>query len=248
MTGDKKETKQEEKAEKKEMLKEQKEKIVPAFQPITIRDYSKVIFFYPLFLYSGVTWFIEHFFGAGIGTGWIAVIWFAIFFVNLFVIAFNFPTAKFFILFLALVVIALVMLLLYAMKIINFTEFDALLADLFTLDLPSKFYGIMTLGIGFVLLFVLIGARSRYVRIEENEVIIKTLLLGDVKRYPTGTIRYEKEITDVFEYLSLGAGRLTFTFGPEATVILNTVPRINKVSSKIDEILDVLQVSIARKP
>ncbi len=55
MPEDKKETKQEEKAEKKEVAKEQKEKIVPAFKPITIRDYSKVIFFYPLFLYSGVT-------------------------------------------------------------------------------------------------------------------------------------------------------------------------------------------------
>lgn len=229
-------------------MNEQKEKIVPAFQPITIRDYSKVIFFYPLFLYSGITWFIEHFFGAGIGTGWIAVIWFAIFFVNLFVVAFNFPTAKFFLLFLGLVVIALVMLLLYVMKVISFTAFDALIMDLFTIDLPSKFYGIMTLGIGFVLLFVLIGARSKYVRIEENEVIIKTVLLGDVKRYPTSTLRYEKEIIDVFEFLSLGAGRITFTFGPDAITILNTVPRINKVSSKIDDILDVLQVSIAKKP
>ncbi len=237
-----------EKAEKKELMNEQKEKIVPAFQPITIRDYSKVIFFYPLFLYSGITWFIEHFFGAGIGTGWIAVIWFAIFFVNLFVVAFNFPTAKFFLLFLGLVVIALVMLLLYVMKVISFTAFDALIMDLFTIDLPSKFYGIMTLGIGFVLLFVLIGARSKYVRIEENEVIIKTVLLGDVKRYPTSTLRYEKEIIDVFEFLSLGAGRITFTFGPDAITILNTVPRINKVSSKIDDILDVLQVSIAKKP
>ena len=55
MPDEKKETKQEEKAEEKKLKREQKEKIVPAFKPITIRDYSKVVFFYPLFLYSGVT-------------------------------------------------------------------------------------------------------------------------------------------------------------------------------------------------
>ncbi len=248
MPEENKETKQEEKAEEKQLEQKQKEKIVPAFKPITIRDYSKVVFFYPLFFYSAVIWFIEHFFGPYIGKGWPALIWFAIFFVNLFVIAFNFPTAKFFILFLIIAIIVLVVFILYVEKVIYISEFDILLADLLSFALPSKFYGLMTVGLGIILLFVLISARFKYVRIEENEVIIKTLLLGEVKRYPTSTLRYQKEIADVFEYIALGAGKITFTFGPDAINVLNTVPLVNRAAAKIDNILDVLQVSIAKKP
>nr|MDO8108841.1 hypothetical protein [Candidatus Sigynarchaeota archaeon] len=251
MDEKKSETKKEEQQEKKELVKEQKEKIVPAFKPIVIRDYSKVIFFYPLFFYSAVAWFIEHFFASGLGQptlGWVALIWIAIFFVNLFVVAFYFPTTKFFLLFLVIVIIGLVVMLLYVLGYINFSAFDTFIQDLLTLDIKSRFYGVMTISLGVILLFVLLGARFRYVRIEVNEVLIKTVLLGEVKRFPTSTIRYKKEIADVFEYLALGAGKISFTFGPDASYVLNTVPMVNKIADKIDDILDVVQVSIAKKP
>ncbi|MDD1776765.1 MAG: hypothetical protein LUQ65_01245, partial [Candidatus Helarchaeota archaeon] len=192
-----------------------------------------------------------HFFASGIGQaalGWVALIWMVIFFVNLFVVAFYFPATKFFILFLVLVVIGLVVMLLYVLGVINFSSIDALIQDLLTLELKSKFYGVMTVLLGVVLLFAVLGARFKYVRIEENEVLVKTILIGEIKRYPTASLRYKKEIADVFEYIALGAGRITLTFGTDATHVLYTVPRINKVAARIDELLGVIQVSVARKP
>ncbi len=224
---------------------------MPAFKPITIRDYSKIVFFYPLFIYSVVAWIIEHFFASGLGNptlSWVSLIWMAIFFVNLLVVAFDFPVTKFFILIMVIVIVGLIFLVLYILGVYSFTSIDIFIQALLTLELKSNFYGYITVILGIMLILAVVSARFKYVRIEENEVLVKTVLIGQLNRFSTSLLRYKKEIIDVFEYIALGAGRITLMFSTEDIHILNTVPRINKVSKKIDQILDVIQVSIAKKP
>jgi cation transport ATPase len=232
------------KEEQKERAARRKAAKKAEFKPIIIRDYSKVIFFYPLFIYSGIAWIIEQFLGTGIGQGWVAIIWIGIFFLNLAVVAFNFPTPKFVILCLVLVLSVIVIWLLATFTAINFSGSNALLADLLTINLSTSFYGVMFFGIGISLAFAFINAAFKSMRIEQNEVILKSALLGEVRRFPTKSIRYTKEIPDVFEYLLLGVGQITFTFGTDANVTLNTIPNIRRVTKKIDDLLDVQRVNV----
>ncbi|HME51772.1 MAG TPA: hypothetical protein VKM55_06115 [Candidatus Lokiarchaeia archaeon] len=253
------EIKHEKKVEKKEAKKE-KSKMAP--RSIDVREYSKVILFYPLFFYSIISWIIVKLLPGGTsianGTGSIiipeepadgilAVIWIGIFFANLFVVAFNFPTAKFFILFLVLVVVVLIVILLYLGGFIPKVNSGGILEAFLDASMNSTFYSLISWSLGIILLFCLIGARLRYVHIEENEVFIKTVMMGKEERYPTNSMKYTKEIPDVFEFLCLGAGKMTFTLGTGVVVTVNLIPRVNKIAEKIDLMGDFLQVSIGKK-
>ena len=69
--------------------------------------------------------------------------------------------------------------------------------------------------------------------------------LGDVERYPAPSLKMRKEITDIFEYCLLLSGRLIiYPTGSERAIVLDNVPRINKVESQIEELLDSLRVVV----
>jgi len=221
---------------------------------IDVRDYSKVILFYPLFFYSLIAFLIMHFSITGVTTetyirigGIVGIIWIVIFTFNLFVVAFNFPTAKFFILFLVIIVAGLVVAILYVARIINLSGAASWLAELLDVFMNSKFFAIMTGCLGIMLLLVIISARFNVIHIEQNEVFIRRLMTGQEKRYPTSSMRYVKEIDDVFEYLAIGAGRMTFTFGPDVTIQFDTIPMINKIADKIDQLGDSMQITLSKK-
>ncbi len=211
------------------------------FKPIILRSYSKVIFFFPLCLFSAFAWFIGLFLGTGEGQGWIAIIWIAIFFLNLLVGAFNFPTPKF-----VLLILCIVISIVAIWLIVTYTAFnmgiDAMLASLLTINLSTAFYGSMFLGIGITLSSAFMSAHVKSVRIEQNEVILKSALLGETKRFPTGSLRYTIEISDVFEYILLGAGKITFEFASDIKLVLETVPLINRKTRRIDKLLSMIKI------
>src|SRR4030042_3763147 len=75
-------------------------------QRVTLRDFSKGIFFYPLAIYSFVAALIEHFMEDAESGGAdpssianiLALIWVVLFFFNVFVVSFDMSTGKFLIL------------------------------------------------------------------------------------------------------------------------------------------------------
>jgi hypothetical protein len=245
---EKKSQEKHEKKEKKEGAKKETDRA------IDIRDYSKVILFYPLFFYSIIAFIIMHFSPKDpitlmvnpLTDGVVGILWVIIFAFNLFVVAFNFPTAKFFILFLILIVAILIIAMLYVTGIINLAGATNWLSDLLQVSMNSKFYAIMTGCLGVILVFVIISARFSVIHIEQNEVFIRKMMTGQEKRYPTSSMRYFKEIDDVFEYIAIGAGRMTFTFGPDVAYTFNTIPMINKIAEKIDILGDSLHMSLSR--
>ena len=61
-------------------------------------------------------------------------------------------------------------------------------------------------------------------------------------------MRVRKEITDVFEYLLLGSGRLIiYPSGREQAIVLDNVPRINNVERLVEEMLDSVRVTIEKE-
>ena len=115
---------------------------------IYLRSYPKVIFFWPLLITSLVLMILQI---VAADVDWIdptilGYTWFIVFFVNIFVTAFDFSSTKFFVLILAIVIFVLIVVFLV---LPNFTlQFTNIQLDL---ALPWEFYMVMTLILAFIL-------------------------------------------------------------------------------------------------
>ncbi len=223
-------------------------------QRVVLRDISKGIFFYPLAIYSLIAAIIEHLgentgnpLDLNVGGSWIhsdilALIWIVLFFANIFVVSFDFSTGKFLILILVVAVVGLVVFLLIQTDVIVLPAGGTDTFE-FNLKIRTQFYWMTAAILIVIVLLTIIAGRFRYVKIEANEVLVKGIL-GDVKRFPTANLHYDKKITDVFEYLTLRAGTIILHItGAEEPVELWTVPNVHKKAEQMDALLSTLKVS-----
>ncbi|MFX1377057.1 MAG: hypothetical protein ACFFA0_14725 [Promethearchaeota archaeon] len=207
---------------------------------IYIRSYPKVIFFYPLLVASLILWLIEALIDAQEPQPEpvLGYIWFIVFFINLFVIAFDFSSTKFFVLILAIVIIILLVIFLVL------PNFSVALDDFSVyLGLPYQFYMLMTIILLFILGIVVISTRFEYYKVERNEIIHKAGIFSSAERFPVKSLRFRKEIPDVFEFFMLRAGKLTIMPGKaDEVMILDTVLSINKKEKQLDWLLSHVSV------
>ncbi len=202
---------------------------------IFLRNYPKIIFFYPLLVTSFVLWLIQIFLAPSTVLGYI---WFIVFFINIFVTAFDFSSTKFFVLILAIVIILLIVAFLV---LPNFAF--SLTGIQLDLALPYEFYMLMTIILAFILGIVVIGSRFDYYKIERNEIIHKNGIFSSAERFPVKSLRFRKEIPDVFEYFMLRAGRFTIMPGKaDEVMILPTVLNVTKKEKQLDWLLSHVSV------
>ncbi len=213
-------------------------------KPITevrLRSYPKVIFFYPLLFTSLVLWIIQLIIGDSPASQYLGSFWMMIFFLNLFVIAFDFGSSKFFILILFVVVFIFVMIF-FVIPITGLAYVADILAAL-NLTLTWQFYMVAFLVLLFILIFVILSANLDYYRIERNEIYHKKGILADAERFPVKSLRLKKEIPDVFEYFILRAGSITLMPGKiDEVITLKTVLNVNKKAEQIDFLLSHISV------
>ena len=159
---------------------------------IILRNYPKVIFFWPLFVISIIFWIIQIFLEEL--NPWLGSIWVIIFFSNFTVTALDFPSYRVLILILAVAIISLLIIffgLIPTLKEIGIVE------EQFNLGLPAEFYMIMMIILGLVLILVLISSRFDYYKIERNEVYHKKGIFSmTTERFPTKGLRIKKQIPD----------------------------------------------------
>lgn len=196
---------------------------------VKLRSYPKVIFLYPLLIVSFVLWIIQ--FALGEPEPWLGNIWMIILFINLFIMAFDFSSTKFFLLILAVVIIILLLIFLLPGGLLPPGAFD------FNLGLTAEFYFISTIVLAFILGLVLLSAQFDYWKIERNEIYHKAGIFTSAERIPTKSLRIKKEIPDVFEFFILRAGSITLMPGHGDVIPLNTVLNVNKKSEQIDWLL-----------
>ena len=209
----------------------------PAKHPteIYIRSYPKVIFFWPLLITSFVLWLIQAFNDPNTTLGYV---WFIVFFVNLFVTAFDFSSTKFFVLILAIVVVILILVFMVLPRFsISLTGLEI------DLTLTWQFYMVMTIILLFILGIVIISTRFEYYKIERNEIIHKKGIFSTAERFPSKSLRFKKEIPDVFEFFMLRAGKFTIMPGKaDEVMILPTVLNISKKEKQLDWLLSHVSV------
>ena len=207
---------------------------------IFIRSYPKVIFYWPLLITSLILWIIQALLKTNSTTNSLGLgyAWFIVFFVNIFVTAFDFSSTKFFVLILAIVV---VLLLVVFLVLPNFSvDLTGIEIDL---GLPWQFYMVMSIILVFILGIVVISTRFEYYKIERNEIIHKKGIFSSAERFPSKSLRFKKEIPDVFEFFLLRAGRFTIMPGKaDEVMILNTVLNINKIEKQLDWLLSHVSV------
>ncbi len=202
---------------------------------VYLRSYPKVIFLWPLLLVSFVLWILQLFQPTPLAL--YGNIWLIVLFSNLFIMAFDFSSAKFFVLIMVVVVVLLLVFFLVLPNVSLPTPVGE-----FNLELTSNFYLVITLVLVFILGMVVISARFDYWKIERNEIYHKKGIFSSAERMPTKSLRILKEIPDVFEFFVLRAGSITLMPGHGDVVHLNTVLNISKKQEQIDVLLSYVSV------
>lgn len=211
---------------------------------IYLRSYSKVIFFFPLFLVNIILWIIQYTWGgSGEPVPWLGFIWILVFFLNLISVAFDISSTKFFVIILVIVIFVVLSIFLSLPSVLNEFYQKVVLVE-FNIGMSEDFYFVMTLVLGISLLIALIAPRFNYWKLERNELYHKRGIFVEASRYPTKGLRLRKKIPDVLEFFLLGAGSLTLILGNDETEHLNTIPRINSKENRIDSLLSEIEVEV----
>lgn len=209
---------------------------------VILRRYPKVIFFYPLLIVSFILFLIQYILNSPDLNKFLGFIWILIFFCNLFVIAIDTTSGKLF--FLALIIVGLIMMVAYIIA----PQFDLSIfgfeSDLFNFSFTAQFYLVITVILAFILLFVWLEERFDYWKIEKNEIYHKKGILSNLERYPSSGLKYTKEISDIFEFLALKAGRVILFIDANTIVTLDTVINVNKKMQKLDNLLSQFRVKV----
>lgn len=206
-----------------------------------LRNYSKVIFFYPLFFVSLTFWIIE--FSLGTNVSWLGTVWLIIFFSNLFVIAFDIPSTKFFIIILAIVAFVILFIFLILPNL-DSASLDVVNAIESTIRMSATFYLAITMILGIIFLIAVISAHLDFWVIERNEIYHKKGIFESAERFPVKSLRIVKRIPDVFEFFLLRAGSITLLISKTEIHHLNTIVNVSKKADNIDYLLSHMEVEI----
>ncbi len=220
-------------------------------QDVIVREYPKTVLLYPMIIISLILAIAAMLVSLFIldpilQTTWlftIGFIWFVLFFFNLLIVTFEFGKSVIVALALILVIIVLVVVLVLTQYGIGpLTGINPAALRLF---ISVEAYLTFFLIFAFLLFLSWIKTRIYYFKITPNEIIYKKGIMGDVERYGTSNVMVHKEIPDVFEFLLLRSGRLSFTVpGRKAPITLDNVPRINTIEIKILYLLRRIEVDI----
>ncbi|RME74930.1 MAG: hypothetical protein D6776_04280 [Planctomycetota bacterium] len=208
---------------------------------LIIRQYPKAVFFYPMAVTALVC-------GVAQALGWasphtLGFVFMCVFFFNLVIVSFEFTRHVSMVMVLAIVTIVLLGALLK-----DKVGLDVLLGKLYRLlnfeAQPGFYFGLFGSYV-LVLIGIVVDTRFDYWEIRGNEILHHHGFLGDVERFPAPNIQLTKEITDVFEHLLLGSGTLVIRpSNSERPIVLENVPRINRLEDRITQKLHALRVTI----
>ncbi|MBI3090603.1 MAG: hypothetical protein HYY96_08040 [Candidatus Tectomicrobia bacterium] len=210
-----------------------------AHQPtrFRFRSYPKAIFFYPLmlaaFVCGGLSWMRPNLEFTGV--------------LFLFVLSINFMIVSFeFSRFVSLAVVFLITTLIFAglwLDVIPSLKLLIATLDFAAIRASAAFY----LAVGVILFLLLFGmflaTRFDYWELRPNELLHHEGFLGDLRRFPAPNLSAEKERRDVLEWLLLRSGRLILHPPGHVPIILENVPRIERVEARLQEVLSSISVS-----
>jgi hypothetical protein len=209
---------------------------------VILRSWPKMIFMWPTALSCLIMGFLQV---------WMPTyqdlwggLFMTLFGVNLFVITFDFPRAT------SLTVAVVVVAVVLGLILLNqYFRILTPLAEFFGsrhIYASAEFYFFLLGVLGILFIGMIIITRFDYWELSPNELIHHHGMLGDVERFTTAGLKLNKEISDVFEYLLAGAGRMILNLpGNPRPVVLDNVPSIDRAMRIADRLLDARVVRMA---
>ena len=196
---------------------------------------TKTIFYYPTFILAALMAILTSAFPNHVNT--FGQIFLFIAFLNAIIVTFEFPRAA---IITVIMTVAAVLLGLYLLN--QHFEFFPNLAKFFRdLDVHAtwQFYTAVAIGGAVLVAGIFFMTRFDYWELTPNEFIHHHGLLGDVERYATNAMRFNKEITDIFEYIILRSATLHVTLPSQPKPItLENVLFIDHLMAQADQILE----------
>ncbi|MCB9882480.1 MAG: hypothetical protein H6834_11880 [Planctomycetes bacterium] len=169
---------------------------------------------------------------------WAGGMFMIVFFLNMLIFAFDFPRTR-----------SLLILFATVALLLTLNQFDALgpLGQLLSDVHPyanDHFFWSFSIFLLAIFASILIYTRFNYYEIAGNSILHHTGFLGKSKRYPTPNLRRSKEITDIFEFVLLGAGQYIFYPAQEReAIVLDVVPFIERKERAIQMLMSTIQIA-----
>ncbi len=206
----------------------------PELSRVFIRPLPKVVFLWPVAATALVCWITQGMAGGDDSTR-LGLAFFVVLTANLPIAAFEFNR-------IAIVVLALLVALFWALgaysHVLGFARGLQISAS-------TGFYMWFFVLLAVIYLVVFLKTRFNYWELTSNELLHHHGILGDVERYPAPGLRITKEVNDVFEFLLLASGRLVIQpQSEERALVLDGIFRVNRVENRMKELLSTLQVKV----
>lgn len=222
-------------------------------ESIVLFSYPKIVFLYPVFIASLVAavylTFQHQPLEASVNHPAVLVstLFLTILAVNMVVLSFDFPRTTSLTLFFFIAALVLGFVLVCMRWPDVFPWITHLLVDFHPLA-NATFYWAFVGILGAIYLAVLVVVRFDYWEVRPNELLHHHGLLANLERLSAPSLRIDKEINDVFEYMLLRSGRLILQASSERrAIILDNVLFIKKKEEAITRMLGALQVQVREK-
>ena len=168
--------------------------------------------------------------------------------VNLVILAFDFPRTTSLTLFFFIAALVMGFILLVRLKPGILPAVTAFLVGFHPLA-NATFYWTFATILGAIFAAVFVVVRFDYWEVRPNELLHHHGFLANMERVYAPSLRMDKEIEDVFEYMLLRSGRLILHPSDDRrSIILDNVPFINKKEEAITRMLGALQVQLREEP
>jgi len=222
-------------------------------EKIFLISYPKIVFLYPVFVFSLIAAIWLSFSDQPLDREnttavIISTLFLGLLAVNLVILAFDFPRTTSLTLFFFIAALVMGFILLIRLKPEVLPALSALLVGFHPLANATFYWTIAAiLGVIFVIVFVIV--RFDYWEVRPNELLHHHGFLANMERVYAPSLRMDKEIEDVFEYMLLRSGRLILHPSDDRrSIILDNVPFVNKKEETITRMLGALQVEVRENP
>jgi len=217
-------------------------------KPVYLTSYPKIVFLYPTWLtalFCGIymSWVKDAAINDGTGPANAGLLFLAVLAVNMIVLSFDFPraTSLTFVFGIVALVLGGWLLAQYYPNVVP------MVADYLSRLQPranATFYYSFFTAVSVIYLIVLIQVQFDYWEVRPNELLHHHGVLSDLERFSAPSLRIDKEINDLFEYMLLHSGRLILQPHGERAIILDNVPFIKHKERQIMQLLGALKVDI----
>jgi len=216
---------------------------------IFLVSYPKIVFLYPLFVFSLIAAIWMSFSDRplteeNVAAVVVATLFLGLLAVNLVILSFDFPRTTSLTLFFFIAALLMGFVLWARLQPGVLPALTALLAGFHPVA-NATFYWTVTAILGVIFVLVFIAVRFDYWEVRPNELLHHHGFLANMERVYAPSLRIDKEIGDVFEYMLLRSGRLILHPSDDRrSIILDNVPFINRKEEAITRMLGALQVQL----